>query len=344
MVKMKNSSCRRQGAYGLIATLLLALLAGCSAEPNSHTTDSSSAKTDSGFVDFYDDMEMESSGMGGSLAPESIQPSEESVPSADITNLEEKLSYTAFINMESTEFDESLTAIDKLILENGAFVENSSISGDTRYDDDGELINSGNRYAFYSIRVPQANFNNFLSGANSAGLVVQNEKSVINFTTEYYDVQSRLNSYKVQEERLLSMMEQADNLADLLTIESHLTEVRYNIENLTTRINRIDSQVDYSTVNISLQEVRKYTPVEEVGYFSRVFVAIEDSLASFIYALSDFSIWLIYAFPFLLLLAIVLLIIRKILKKADVKFLEKKAKTAAEMDLAIKKLDQQKDE
>ncbi len=38
-------------------------------------------------------------------------------------------------------------------------------------------------------------------------------------TDQYYDVQAELDALKIQQERLLTMMEQADKMEDLIALE-----------------------------------------------------------------------------------------------------------------------------
>ena len=54
-------------------------------------------------------------------------------------------------------------------------------------------------------------------------------------TSAYVDVEARLKSLKLQEERLYAMMEQAGDLETLLAIQNQLTEVQYQIESYTAQ-------------------------------------------------------------------------------------------------------------
>ena len=56
------------------------------------------------------------------------------------------------------------------------------------------------------------------------------------------------------------MLEKAETVADMITIESRLSEVRYNIESVTSQLNNWQHQVDYSTINLSIYEVKELSP------------------------------------------------------------------------------------
>ena len=46
-------------------------------------------------------------------------------------------------------------------------------------------------------------------------------------TLEYIDIQARINSLRLQEERILSLLERADSLEYIFEIEKKLGDVRY---------------------------------------------------------------------------------------------------------------------
>lgn len=52
-------------------------------------------------------------------------------------------------------------------------------------------------------------------------------------------------------------------MADIITIESAISETEQMIDSLSGTLQHYDAQVDYATVTISLQEVGKLSNVEE---------------------------------------------------------------------------------
>ena len=81
-----------------------------------------------------------------------------------------------------------------------------------------------------------------------------------NVTSQYYDTQARLTAYQTQEARLLEMMEKAETVEDIITIEEKLTDLRYRIESLQSTLKNWDRQVSYSTISLDVEEVQEYTP------------------------------------------------------------------------------------
>lgn len=50
-------------------------------------------------------------------------------------------------------------------------------------------------------------------------------------TLQYVDVESRKKALETEQERLMELLSSAENMEDLLAIESKLSEVRYELEN-----------------------------------------------------------------------------------------------------------------
>ena len=55
--------------------------------------------------------------------------------------------------------------------------------------------------------------------------------------------------------KLPQLLEKAETVADIIEIESRLSEVRYQIESMESQLRTIDNQVNYSTVYININEV-----------------------------------------------------------------------------------------
>ena len=125
----------------------------------------------------------------------------------------------------------------------------------------------------------------------------------------------------MEQERLLALLEQADNMEDLLTIESRLTDVRYELEQIHSQMLVMENRIDYSTIHLSLSEVKEYTEVEEEPetFGQRVAKGFTKSVKGVWKGIVEFVIFLISALPYFLLLGgiavVVILIVRKSRKK-----------------------------
>ncbi len=78
--------------------------------------------------------------------------------------------------------------------------------------------------------------------------------SAENITEEYYDTDSRLKTAQIKLERLQELLSKADNMADIITIESAISDTEYEIESLSGTLRHYDALVDYATVSLTLSE------------------------------------------------------------------------------------------
>lgn len=176
----------------------------------------------------------------------------------------QKLIFRLSYSVETLEFDKSISAINELTKSLGGFVEGTSISGGPRILTKSDLENGKNvykdpRHGTFNLRIPADKLSEFESKAGDIGNVIDSSKSSQDITLQYTDNEARLNSLKVQEERLLDMLKKSGNLSDLIQIENALSNVRYQIESYTSMQRQFDSSVTYSFVTLNLREVIEYT-------------------------------------------------------------------------------------
>lgn len=209
-----------------------------------------------------------------------------------------KVIRTAALELETTEFDESIALLEERVAEIGGWVETSELQGSSRYD--------SSRYGWYTLRIPAEKLDEFLNGAGDIGNVLSNRRSSEEVTEQYYDAQARLTSLQVQEERLLAILEKAETLDDVIQLENALTDVRYQIEELTGTLNRYDSLIEMSTVTVSISEVSATSPVSTTPKTlgERIAQQFERSLRSIGDSGEDFLVFVIGNLPVLLLWAV----------------------------------------
>lgn len=71
----------------------------------------------------------------------------------DAADITEKIIYSANVSIETTDFDASVSGLEQKIRSLGGFVENSNVSGDTRWNNDG-TTSVVNRWAYYTLVLP----------------------------------------------------------------------------------------------------------------------------------------------------------------------------------------------
>ncbi len=265
-----------------------------------------------------------------SLAPGGEESGEEPQKSIDLA---EKIIYSADVTVETLEFDASVAALERMASELGGFVESSQVSGNTRRQADG-TTRVVDRYAYYSIRVPSSRFLEALDRAGTLGSVTNSSKNAENVTSQFTDQEARKHSLEVQEERLLSMLEKAEDVDTLVVLEARLSEVRYEIESIERTLRNWQNQVDYSTISVSLQEVAVYTPTTPIQrtFGERLSAAFADGWSGFVDFLEDFVLFLAASLPALILLAAVVVVVVLLVRRLHRRRIQRRSGAASKVD------------
>ena len=228
------------------------------------------------------------------------------IPTGDLA---EKLIFSASAEIETLDFDKSVADIYEMLDRYGAFLE-SSYTGGSSYRAQ-YYGYTDYRTANFVIRVPRDRFTDLTGALDTIGNVTSMNTSVENITPQYTDVNARLQTYRTEEERLLSMLEKAETVEDMITIEDRLSFVRYNIESLTATLRNWDNEVDYCSVTVYLQEVEELRTVTapQRTYGEKLRDGLAETLAAIGRFFSGFFLWLVSALPVLIILAVVAVIV-----------------------------------
>ncbi len=238
---------------------------------------------------------------------------------SDIGEIERKIVKTANIRSETKYFDDALKALEKLCADCGGYVESSSISGNSINT---ESIYSA-RNAQYVIRVPAENFDTFITNIGNLMNVTNSSVNASEITDEYYDTVSRLRVLEAQRDSLEKMFESFDDYSDMdnmLKVQDKLYEVIEEIEAFRTKLNIYDSMVSYSEIVVSVAEVVEYSKIEgEQSFKDRIGRAFTESWKNFGEGCQDFAVFLVRAFPVLLIMAVIAAVIVIIVLKSSKK-------------------------
>ena len=332
-----------------LALVMLAALAGCGGSPKeagssyareesydsgySYGTNASADTTmmaaqEAAAADYEVPMdapaEAKVSGLGSSESQASAAP-----------DMSEKIIYNADVTLETTSFDDALARIAALVKELGGYMESTSVSG-SNYSSIARG-KEGARSAHYTIRIPASRFNDLIGTISDLGNVPYSNTYTRNVTTQYYDTQSRLEAFRVQEKRLLEMLSIAETVEDMLAIQRELTEVQYEIDSLTGKLRYLDNQVRYSTVNLSVNEVREYTPEPtiQLTYWERMSKGFRESVHDTVEFFKEFFLWFVTSLPWMVPLAVFLVIVIALLRRRAAKHPERAAARQARREARL---------
>ena len=263
----------------------------------------------------------------------------EPAPEADPKSLEEKLVYTCDISIETLEYSESEKNLRNTIRQFGGIIESESVwDNDYRWYYDDYSKTSGTLTLSMTVRVPSGKYQSFLDSLEGIGGKIKNRSmNVRNITKTYNDQTVLIQSLETQEKRLNEMMEKAETIEDMITVEARLTDVQTQLNQARTRLSSMDTDVAYSTVNIQLQEVVKYTNVTVTRTFGeRLAATFGDSWTSFLGFLEDVLFALIYLLPYAVVALIVAAIVLAVTKDSRARRkAEREARKAEKRDLSF---------
>ena len=198
----------------------------------------------------------------------------------------------------------------------GGYVENSSISGNS-------YSYTTTRYASYTIRIPADKLNEFVDIVGELGNVTQENESVEDVTLQYVDVESHKKALETEQARLMELLSTAENMEDLLAIESKLSDIRYEIESYESQLRLLDNQIDYSTVHVEIFEVERMTDAGEKGFFEEIKNRFGDNLYKVGRGFRNLIIGILGALPILIVcvavIAVIVIVVRKVIKKRKLK-------------------------
>ena len=216
----------------------------------------------------------------------------------------QKLIRTAELSMETTTFDETAAALADLTERLGGYFADSN-SGER-----GE----SSRWANYTIRIPVSNFQTFLDQVSGLCHETRRHISQQDISERYYDTAGRLRTQNIKLQRLQALLEKAENMEDIITIQSAISETEQMIDDLSGTLRHYDNQVDYSTITLSLEEVYRFSNVPETpkSYGSLLGGAFVEGLRDFAEWLEDVTVSLAYSWPWLALIALIAFAVIKI--------------------------------
>lgn len=214
-----------------------------------------------------------------------------------------KLITTMNISAETENFDALMGNLERQITELGGYIE-SSDQWNGSVDYYGNRINDRN--ASLTIRIPMEKLDGFLMMMEENCNITNKSRSVEDVTLAYVDLESHKKALLTAEERLLELLEKAETVEDLISIEEKLTDVRYQLESMESQLRTYDNRINYSTLYLNIQEVTRLTPVEEPTTWSRIKNGFSENLYHLGEDIKDFFIGVVINIPYIVLWIILL--------------------------------------
>ncbi len=159
------------------------------------------------------------------------------------------------ITLETATYQTTYDSIIEAISKNGAYIENSNVTGTGKKNNLHE--------ATIVIRVPAENMDALIKALDGNGTVTSSSESVQDVTLEYIDMESRISSLKTERDSITKLLEQADDLDTILELQDKISEINYEIENYESSLLVMQNQITYSTLTLNIKEVIEETEVAD---------------------------------------------------------------------------------
>lgn len=308
---------KRQKMLILAVCVLLFLLTACSAgnasapdrltTPAAAPSESTSALANEAAADYYAG---EAAGVPTMAVDGSAVPDITVLPGGAIQRGPDlKLIRTAYLTMETENFDKAQLSLDTLVLKYGGYYESAEIRGGAFSKSGGELEREM-RYGAYTVRVPSAYFSEFLAESGEVALVTSLNQSAQDVSEQYFDLETRLKTLRTKQERINMLLAKAEKMEEIIYLENTLSEVAYQIETYTSTLQKLSSQVDYASIRINLDEVAAEgeKKTEDGPFLDRLKDAFTGGFGTFFSILGSVIVALVYLLPLLILAGIGLFI------------------------------------
>ncbi len=153
---------------------------------------------------------------------------------------------TARLAVEVERYDAGARRLLDIAEGAGGFIADSSYSED-----------EGRPRGEFTLRVPAGRFGGAVKDVEAMGTVRQRQIGAQDVTEEFVDLQARQRNLERHEQQLLSFMDRATKVSDLLAVEQELSRVRGQIEQITGRLRYLSHNVEMASITVSLSERAK---------------------------------------------------------------------------------------
>ena len=171
------------------------------------------------------------------------------LPTSALETAQRKVISSAFVAIEIDGVPEATAQVRVIAESLGGFVEQLSSSGEPQ-----------NQHATMTVRVPQDQFSQALEQIEALGTVQSRNIGSEDVSEQFIDLEARLKSALSEEQSLLSLLERAGVVSEILAIERELFRVRSEIERFQGQLNFLERRVDLATIHVSL-----FSPEPKLG-------------------------------------------------------------------------------
>lgn len=187
-------------------------------------------------------------GDAGGEADEETASGEGSSIGSDIEISDRQLIHTADLTVRVDDVPGASGLAKELTIEAGGYIASERLSTPSPGTPEGSL----------TLRVPNDGYEDALTDLAELGDRSHLERSVEDVTEEVADVESRIESSETALKTLRGYLEEAEDVDDLLRVESEIQTRQSELEAFQARLKTLADQTAYSTVHLTLRPPETY--------------------------------------------------------------------------------------
>jgi hypothetical protein len=206
---------------------------------------------------------------------------------------------TGQLSLEVGDVDKAVAQAQATITGMGGYVAGSNRSGT-----DADLVES------VTYRLPAARWDDALGSLRKLGSRTLSEQTdSTDVTAQAIDLQARIDNLKKTEAALQAIMARATVIADVIAVETQLSDVQGQIEELTAQANHLTDQASMSTLTVTFQLPDKTVTSQAAGDWT-LGSQVDQAVAALVrigQGLATIGVWALIVFlPMLIGLLVIL--------------------------------------
>ena len=165
-----------------------------------------------------------------------------SVSDSSLNQSARQLIVESWVGLEVDDIDAAVRHVETIAAQRGGWVESAEIYGEAGY-----------RSASVQLRVPADHLDNVLDTLRGLGRVTDEGVSSTDVTERLIDNEARLSAWHAQEARLVTLLENAPTVEDIIQIEQRIAQVRSDIERVEATQRNLTNRVATSLITVNLR-------------------------------------------------------------------------------------------
>lgn len=119
-----------------------------------------------------------------------------------------------------------------------------------------------------TMMVPTERAESFLAGLSTLGKVTDKHISVVDVTSQYVDLEIRIDNLEKTRRRLQQLLAQSAKVQDVLEVERELSRVTLELEQLKGQMRTMKRETTYASIRLNIEEELTPGPLGWVFYGS----------------------------------------------------------------------------